>query len=100
MTLPDCFPELLQQFTMPPVQNYIILTDSLMFEQCFFFIYLMISKAKKNAKVFLLLFVFSLICALLRKMNLALPFRNLHPVLIRYGFQRFGVISYELIQRE
>lgn len=59
----------------------------------------MISMAEKNSKTFLLLFVFSLTCLLLSKMDVAIPFRNLYTVPIYYGFQRFGVIDYGLIER-
>lgn len=59
----------------------------------------MISMAIKNYKIFLLLYVFSLTCLLLSKTNVAIPLKNLCTVPIYFGFQRFGVIDYGLIER-
>lgn len=63
------------------------------------FIYLMISRAKKNSKIFLLLFVFSFIRAPLSKVNLAISLRNLYTVRTYFCFQRFGGIGWGLIER-
>lgn len=64
------------------------------------FIYLMISRAKKNSQIFLLLFVFSFMSAPLSEVNLVISPRNLYTVRTYFCFQRFGGISWGLIERE
>lgn len=64
----------------------------------FLFIYSMIRRTKKNS-IFFSLFVFSSTHTL-KKLNLAIPLKNIYTVSMCFGFYRFGDINCGLIERK